>query len=124
MTMNSTSPTTTNTPLTTLDPDAGYLTIINTYQVAPERAEALLEKLVQATVETLRYVPGFISANFHLNAERTQLVNYAQWRSREALAAAGTDPEVVARIREAGQIADSFAPVQYELRRTVAAPSE
>lgn len=57
------------TDLTTLDPTAGYVTIINTYAVAPERAEALLELLVLATQETLRYVPGFISANFHMNLD-------------------------------------------------------
>ncbi len=108
--------------LTTLDPGAGHLTIINSYAVAPERAEALLELLVRATAETIRHVPGFVSANFHVNGDRTQVVNYAQWRSREAIAAARDAPEVAARIREAAQLADSFAPIQYELRHSVAAP--
>jgi quinol monooxygenase YgiN len=110
--------------LTTLDPAAGYLTIINTYAVAPERAEALLDYLVRATIETLRYVPGFISANFHVNPERTQVVNYAQWRNREAFIAAGNNPEVVARIRAAGQLADSFTPVHYELCQSVAGTTD
>jgi hypothetical protein len=30
-------------------------------------------------------VPGFISANFRLNLNRSQVVNYAQWQNREAL---------------------------------------
>lgn len=107
---------------TTLDPAAGYVTIINTYAVAPERAEALLDLLVRATTETLRHVPGFVSASFHVNLDHTQVVNYAQWRSHEAIAAAGADPSVAARIREAAQIADSFAPVLYELRHSVTAP--
>jgi hypothetical protein len=51
----------------------------------------------------------------------TQVVNYAQWRSREAIAAARENPSVVARIREAGAIADSFTPVQDELRYSVLA---
>ena len=102
---------------TTLDPAAGYVT----YAVAPARAEALLETLVRATVETLRHVPGFVSANFHVNLERTQVVNYAQWRSHEAVVAARDDAEVAARIREAAQVADSFKPIQYELRRCMAA---
>ncbi len=108
--------------LTTLDPGAGYVTIINTYAVAPEHAEALLDLLVRATAETIRYVPGFVSANFHMNLDRTQVVNYAQWRSREAIAAAGADPEVAACIREAAQIVDRFTPILYELRHSVAAP--
>lgn len=108
--------------LTILDPAAGYITVINTYVVAPERAEALLQLLVRATDETLRYVPGFVSANFHLNLDRTQVVNYAQWRSKEALAAARDYPGVAERIREAGQVADSFNPVQYELRHSIGMP--
>ena len=109
--------------LTTLDPSAGYLTVINTYAVAPERAEALLELLIRATEETLKYVPGFVSANFHMNLDRTQVVNYAQWRSGDALQAAAADPKVGARIREAAQIADSFTPLRYELRRSIPAAS-
>jgi heme-degrading monooxygenase HmoA len=68
---------------TTLDSSAGYITNINTYKVAPERAEALLDLLIRAA-ETVRYVPGFVSANFHINLDRTRVVNYAQWQSREA----------------------------------------
>ncbi len=79
--------------LTTLDPAAGLLVVINTYTVAPDRAEALLDTLMRAAHDVLRHVPGFVSANFHLNPERTQLVNYGQWRSREALAAAKDFPE-------------------------------
>jgi quinol monooxygenase YgiN len=114
----------TDTRLTTLDPGAGYITIINTYAVAPERAEALLDFLVHSTNETIRHVPGFISANLHVNFERTQVLNYAQWKSREAIAAAREDPKVVALMREQLQIADSFTPIQYELRQSLPAAGE
>ena len=52
--------------LTTLDPGAGYVTTMNTYTVAPERAEEVLDYLVRSAVETVRYVPGFVSMNFHV----------------------------------------------------------
>lgn len=107
--------------LATLDPAAGHLTVINTYAVAPERAEELIDLLVRATAETVGRAPGFVSANFHLSLDRTSVVNYAQWQSREALMAAAADPAVMGRIREAGQVADGFNPVHYELRRSVAA---
>jgi len=110
--------------LTTLDPSAGNITIINTYAVAPERAEALLDFLVRATYETIRHVPGFVSANLHMNFDHTQVVNYAQWKSREAIAAARENPKVEALMREQLQIADSFTPIQYELRQSVAAAGE
>lgn len=35
---------------------------------------------MRATNETIRYVPWFVSANLHVNFERTQVVNYAQWK--------------------------------------------
>jgi len=130
MTTTSTSPAPhdapeTDTRLTTLDPDAGYVTIINTYAVAPERAEALLDLLVRSTNETLQYVPGFVSASFHMSLDRTQVVNYSQWLSQEAIKAAGTDPKVQASISEVAQIADKFTPILYELRDSVmAAPTD
>ena len=107
--------------LTTLDPSDGYITIINTCAVAPERAEALLDFLLRATNQTIRHVPGFVSANLHVNFDRTRVVNYAQWKSREAIAAARENPKVVALMREQLKIADSFTPILYELRQSVPA---
>jgi len=49
------------------------------------------------------------------------VVNYAQWRNREAILAARDNPEVAARISAGSKIADSFKPIQYELRQSVAA---
>ena len=106
--------------LTTLDPAAGHVTIINTFVVTPERAEELLDFLVRSTFEALRYVPGFVSANFHVNNDRTLVVNHAQWQSREAISAALGNPGVAARVGVGHTIADSFSPVQYELRQSVA----
>ena len=108
--------------LTTLGPSTGYITNINTYTDAPGRAEGLLDVLIRATADTIRYVSGFVSASFHINLDRTQAVKYTQWRSREAITSAGADPKVAARIREAAQIADGFTPILYEMRHCVAAP--
>jgi quinol monooxygenase YgiN len=105
----------------TLDPSAGYTTIINTYEVEPGRADALLNLLARATAETIRFLPGFVSASFHVNFDRTQIVNYAQWTNREAIAAARVNAAVAAQINEAAKIAKSFNPIPYELRHTVLA---
>ena len=59
--------------LATLDPSADYITIINRYTVRPQMCRG---------AEPIRYVPGFVSANFHINLDCTQVVNYAQWQSR------------------------------------------
>jgi quinol monooxygenase YgiN len=110
--------------LTTLDPGAGYITTMNTYTVAPERIEEVLEYLVRSAIETVRYVPGFVSMNFHVSLDRSQIVNYGQWKSREAMAAARENPKIVALMSETAKIAGSSKPVPYELRSSVAAASE
>ena len=108
----------------TLDPSTGYLVVINTYSVEPDRVEDLLNALVLATNEVLRHVPGFISANLHISSDGTHLVNYAQWESGDLLKAAGKRPDVAERIKRVGEIAKSFSPVQYELRICLPAAPE
>jgi hypothetical protein len=51
--------------LATLDLGASYITIINTYTVAPEHAPALQDLLICATAETIRYVPASVSENYY-----------------------------------------------------------
>lgn len=47
--------------MTRLDPRDGYAVLINTFRVAPERAEELMALLERATQETMRFQPGFVS---------------------------------------------------------------
>ena len=68
--------------MTTLDPAAGYVVLINTFEVDPSRAEELLTVLSQATANTMRHAPGFVSANLHISADRRHVANHAQWRSQ------------------------------------------
>lgn len=105
-------------PRTTLEPGAGHLTLINTFTVEPERADELLAVLSRATEETLRHLPGFISANLHVSEDRRRIANYAQWRSRADYDAMRQSPPAQVHMREAAAIALSFDPLFYELRQT------
>ena len=113
--------TATSTRPTTLDPGAGYVTTMNTYTVAPEHAERVLDYLVRSARETVRHVPGFVSFNFHVSLDRTQIVNYGQWESREAIAATRENPKIQALMSETTKIAGSSKPIPYELCKSVAA---
>lgn len=105
-----------------LDPKNGYATLINTFQVIPERTEALLTVLHEAW-ETMRLLPGFISANLHVNAEGTRVVNYVQWRSKLDFEAMLRDPQAQPHMRAAADLAISYEPIFYELRFSDEGPS-
>lgn len=109
------------TSLTTLDASAGIVTTINTYTVTPERAEEVLEYLERSAMETVRHVPGFLSFNFHLSLDRTQIVNYGQWESREAVMVARENPKVAALMAETVKVAGPSKSMPYELRKIVPA---
>ena len=58
--------------------------------VTPEegRKAETLAALQAGMEDTMRHVPGFISANIHSSLDSDHIVVYAQWRSRAAVAAA------------------------------------
>lgn len=41
------------------------LTLINVFTVAPENQDKLVAILIDATEQTMKQMPGFISANIH-----------------------------------------------------------
>ena len=104
--------------MVTLDPNAGYLVLINTFTVEPDRAEELLEALSRATGEGMAQRPGFVSANLHVSVDGRHVTNYAQWRSQEDIDAMMADEAAQVHMREAAGIADSFDPIYYRLRET------
>ena len=99
-----------------ISPD--YLTLINTFTVEPERAEELLAVLSKATVDTMRHLPGFVSATLHMSQDRRHVANYAQWLSREHFDAMLANPDAQPHMREAAGIATSFAPLLYQVRES------
>ena len=101
--------------MTTLDPEDGYLVLINTFEVKPENADRLLWVLQEASGQIGR-LEGFVSANLHVSEDRTRVVNYAQWRSRADYGAMQGNPDALPHMEEAAGLADSFDPVFYDLR--------
>ena len=71
--------------MTTISPSANLVTLINVFTVDPVRQQQLVDVLVRATDETIRHMPGFVSANIHKSVDGARVTNYAQWRSRDDL---------------------------------------
>jgi hypothetical protein len=96
-----------------LDPKDGDAVLINTSH-APERAEELMTVPERTTRQTIRFQPGYVSANRHPSTDRTPIVNGARWRSRVDFEAMLRDP-AAAPSGEAAKVATSFDPVIFEL---------
>jgi quinol monooxygenase YgiN len=107
--------------MTTLDPKAGYVILINTFTVEPSKAEELVSALSRATEEGMRQRPGFVSANLHVSLDKRHVTNYAQWRSQEDLDTMMKDPAARVHMQEIARLAISFDPIYYELRESHAA---
>lgn len=104
--------------MTSLDPQAGHLVLINTFTVEPDRADQLLAVLSRATDEGMRQQPGFVSANLHISRDKRHVANYAQWRSQGDFDAMMANPDSRVHMREAAAIATSFEPIFYDLRES------
>lgn len=99
--------------MTTIQCPSPCATLINVFTVEPENASALADSLHEATVDVMRHVPGFISANIHLGTDRTRVTNYAQWASAEAFQAMLQDPTAREHMARCAELAVGYEPHLY-----------
>lgn len=95
----------------TIDPDCDVFTLINVFTVHPDRQQQLTDLLVNATEETMRHLPGFVSASIHTSHDGTRVVNYAQWQSREDFEAMLDTEAARPHMERAEQLAESYDPI-------------
>ena len=69
--------------MTKIETKKGIVTQINVFTVEPENVEALINLLIEAA-NSVKNVPGWLSANIHLSLDGTRVVNYAQCENFEA----------------------------------------
>ena len=77
--------------------NAGLVTPINTFTVAPADQQALIDLLVEAA-RFSRDTPGWVSASLHRSHDGTRVVNYAQSDSMKSAL------RVIERLRDAGYL--------------------
>jgi quinol monooxygenase YgiN len=99
--------------MTAITAHAGHTTLINVFTVQPDRARQLVDLLTAATEEVMQHIDGFISANIHLSTDGTRVVNYAQWRSVEAMHAMQQNPTAREHMVLCAEVADGFEPHLY-----------
>jgi heme-degrading monooxygenase HmoA len=102
-------------PVTTIDPKRPLLTLINVYEVAPEKQNELVQRLADATEKVMRHQPGFVSVNIHRSIDGTRVVNYAQWASKQDFERMMKSPEAQGQIKEFATLAKSVSPAVYQV---------
>src|ERR671919_2534540 len=101
--------------MTEIAVDNNVVTLINVFTVRHEQQQRLVDLLVEATEAVMKYQPGYVSANIHKSLDGTRVINYAQWRSREAFEAMLENTEAKVPMTEAARIAEKFEPYLYEV---------
>lgn len=70
--------------MATIQKGRDILTLINVFTVKREDQQKLADLLIEATEQTMKQMPGFISASIHTSLDGTRVVNYAQCRTVRA----------------------------------------
>lgn len=86
------------------------MTLINVFSVDPSKQQELVDLLNAATEETMKNMPGFISANIHAGVDGKSVINYAQWKSKANFEEMMKNPEAQKHMDEAGKLAQKVEP--------------
>lgn len=95
--------------MTTIEQGKELCTVMNTFTVSPENLQRFLDLMVEFNEAVVSKQAGYVSTNLHLSADRTHVVNYTQWRSREHFAAVflgDVSAEVRAYFQKIRQVAE------------------
>jgi len=61
--------------MATIEKGREIMTLVNIFTVSPDNQSALCQLLVRATEETMRALPGFVSASIHRSQDGTKVIN-------------------------------------------------
>jgi quinol monooxygenase YgiN len=101
----------------TIAKDKPVVTLINSFTVAPEHQQEVIDLLIRATEESVRHAPGFVSASLHRSLDGQKVTMYAQWQSAEAYHAMRANPDPLPFMQRLLSIA-KFEMTMYEVVQT------
>jgi quinol monooxygenase YgiN len=104
--------------MSTIEKGNSVLTLINVFSVEPEKQQTLVALLIEATEQTMKHMPGFVSANIHRSLDGKKVVNYAQWESMDAFEAMRKNPKAAPHMQAAAALA-KFEPILCEVSDAV-----
>ena len=86
--------------MTTIKVDKDIITLINVFTVDPSKQQQLVDALIETTKQVWRLQDGFISANIHKSKDRKKVVNYVQYKGKEAFDRRLDNPEAIIRMNK------------------------
>ncbi|MCD9033597.1 antibiotic biosynthesis monooxygenase [Luteimonas sp. Y-2-2-4F] len=99
----------------TIDPGASCATLVNLYEVDPDRQAELVGLLSDLTRRSIRHRPGFVSVSVHSSLDGTRVVNYAQWASPAHFEAFMRQPATQEQLRSLAAVARRVSPALYRV---------
>jgi heme-degrading monooxygenase HmoA len=99
------------------------LTFINIFTVQPDKQQELIRLLSSAAQQTMRHLPGFVSANIGRSVDGKKVVIHAQWESLADFQAMRKNPDATSYIQAIAALAQ-FEPVVCEVADTIEAASK
>jgi len=97
------------------------LTLINVYEVEPEKQAKLVRLLSEVTETFICRQPGFVSVSIHSSVDGKRVVNYAQWASKEDFEGFMKKPEVQEQLKRFASFAKTVSPGLYKVNAVHAA---
>jgi hypothetical protein len=86
--------------MTTIKIDKDIITLINVFTVDPSKQQQLVDALVETTNQVWRLQDGYVSASIHKSQDMKRVVNYVQYKGKEAFDKRLDNPEAVIRMNK------------------------
>ncbi len=96
--------------------DTESVVLINTFTVARDKQEQLIELLTEVTRESIVGAPGFLSATLHRSLDGLKVTMYARWRSEADYVAMRQSGQSHVALAAISKIA-MFEPGMYQIVR-------
>lgn len=91
------------------------LTLINSYEVEPDRQAELAGLLSEVTATVIAKHPGFVSVSIHSSFDGKRVVNYTQWASKADFEAFMKAPGTLEQLKRFAAVAKSVSPAVYRV---------
>jgi len=86
--------------MTIIKIDKDIITLINVFTVDPSKQQQLIDTLVETTKRVWRLQDGYVSASIHKSQDMRKVVNYIQYKGKEAFDKRVDNPEAIIRMNK------------------------